>query len=206
MAYIARKQIPVISLHELIRRLQAREPLRGSLAITFDDGYEDNYTTALPILKKYGFPATIFVTTGLIGKSDKRGLQRMGEAQLKELEQNGLVSIQPHTVNHPELGEIADDTARQEIVGSRLELEHLLNKQCVQFAYPYGSFTNNTIELLSAAGFVAAFTVREDVVMQGTDLLQIPRASIDRTTTFSQFKGKLSNALWWYARAKRLFI
>lgn len=206
MAYLSASGRPVISLTELIRRLRAKESLGGSVAITFDDGYEDNYTTAYPVLKQYGFPATIFVTTGLIGKSDKRDLRRMGEAQLAELEQEGLLSIQPHTVTHPKLGEITDDDARGEIVGSRLELERILGTQCDQFAYPYGNFNDRTVALLSEAGFAAAFSVREDVVTPDVALLQIPRASIDRTTTFAQFKGKLSDALWWYTRAKRLFI
>ena len=195
MEYLAEKKFSVISLAELARRLKTMEPLGGSIVLTFDDGYKDNYTNAFPILEKFGFPATIFVTTGLVGKADKRGLPHLSVDELKEMEQSGLVSIEPHTKSHPKLAALALEIAREEIEGSKKDIEDLLSKSCGYFAYPYGNFNDGTARLLKEAGFRAAVTVEEGTVGPGDDALRLKRNSIDRSTTFAQFKGKLSRAV-----------
>lgn len=206
MAYLFTSKLPVITLAELTRRLTAGESLGGSVAITFDDGYEDNYTVAYPILKKYRFPATVFVTTSLIGQTDKRGLKRITEQQIKEFEQDGLVSIQPHTVSHPKLAVVSRSVAKEEICESRSRLENLLGKTCDQFAYPYGNFTDETIEILQSSGFAGAVTVREDLVGPSTPIFRIPRVSIDSSTSLIQFKGKVSKAIGLYRLLQNMFV
>ncbi len=203
MAHLAAEKYPVITLAELVRRIRAGEPLGGGVVITFDDGYRDNYEIAFPILKKYGFPATIFVTTDLVGKSDKRGLARMNAEELAELEKSGLISIEPHSKSHPKLATLPAEAAREEIAGSKIFLEQALGKKCRFFATPYGSFNEETVRLIQELGFEAATTVAEHTTVSGTvDLLRLPRVSIDRSTTPAQFRGKLSRAVDWYEALK----
>jgi peptidoglycan/xylan/chitin deacetylase (PgdA/CDA1 family) len=202
MKYLADKKYEVITLGELVRRLQSKEPLGGAVVITFDDGYEDNLTTVYPVLKQYGFPATIFVTTGLVGKQDKRQMQMLTADQLRTLESSGLFSIEPHTASHPRLSKLAKDAAREEIEQSRTTLETLLGKKCTTFAYPYGDYNAETLEVVRAAGFDAAVTVVEGTVSSTSNLVELPRVSIDRSTTPTQLRGKLSTAVDRYERLK----
>lgn len=202
MAYLAAAQIPVIPLSELVRRLREKESLGGAISLTFDDGYRDNYSAAFPILKKYGFPATIFVVTGLIGKSDKRGLEYLTSDEIRAMHASGLISIEPHTRTHPKLSALPDGAARSEIAGSKNDIEQLLGKHATLFAYPYGSFNTATDRIVRECGFDAATAVGEGTVSASSDQYHLPRNSIDRSTTFAQFRGKISRAIDIYESLK----
>ncbi len=199
MAYIVAKKIPVISLLELVRRLKAKEPLGGAIAITFDDGYRDNFTAAYPILKKYNFPATVFIETDLIGESyDDVPHMTTGEMQ----QMSDLIEFGAHTKSHPKLAELSAAEAREEIVGSKKILEEILHTPCTLFACPFGNYNQETLSLLRDARFEAAVTVKEGTVGLASDPLELPRVSIDSSTTFAQFKGKLSTAIDVYQSLK----
>ena len=85
------------------------------ILITFDDGYIDNYTNAMPILKKYGMRATVFVVPGFTGVQ----ANYLNWEQLKEMEKNGF-TIQSHTLNHRALEELPDDEIRAELLNSKV--------------------------------------------------------------------------------------
>ena len=199
MAYLAAKKQEVILLVELVRRLGAREQLGGSVILTFDDGYHDNYTTVFPLLKQYNFPATIFVTTNLIGTPGY-----CSAIELREMHDSGLVAIEPHTHSHPKLAKLSRAEADGEIREYRRVLEEVLGTTLTLFAYPYGSFTEETVATTHGIGFAGAVTVEEGTVGPATDVFRLPRNSVDSSTTFSQFRGKLSRAIDWYVMGKRL--
>lgn len=196
LAHLARHNVPVIPLGELVRRLQQRIPLGGAVAITFDDGFRNNFQHALPLLKKYGYPATVFVVTDRIGTTDaKRGLEYMSADEIKEMEASELIAIEPHTMSHPKLAALAAAAARNEIEGSRTHIESLLGKRAALFAYPYGNFSDETARIVSECGYDAAVTVEEGTVGPDAPLYRLPRNSIDASTTLAQFKGKISTAI-----------
>ncbi len=197
MAYIAGKRISVIPLAELVRRLRAGKMLGGTVVLTFDDGYRDNYMTVFPLLKQYGFPATIFVTTDLIGQA-----QYCTAEELREMHSSGLISIEPHTLSHPKLASLSRAEAAREVRESRSALENILGMVPTLFAYPYGSFSDETVDIVYETGFIGAVTVEEGTVGPDTDPLRLPRNAVDRSTTFSQFRGKVSRAIYWYAILK----
>lgn len=200
MAYIAGKRCTVIPLSELVRRLRAGKTLGGSVALTFDDGYRDNYTEVFPLLKQYGFPATIFVTTDLIGQA-----QYCTVEELREMHSSGLISIEPHTLSHPKLAKLSRAEAAREVRESRSALENILGTAPTLFAYPYGDFSDETVDIVREAGFAGAVTVEEGIVGSDTDPLRLPRNSVDGSTTFSQFRGKVSRAIDWYLALKTIF-
>ena len=206
MEHLAEKRFPVIRLSELAQRLRERQNLGGAVVLTFDDGFRNNSTAAFPILKKYGFSATIFVATGRVGTTnEKYALEYMRENELKELEASGLIDIEPHTDSHPKLTQLIIERARGEIARSREFLRKLLGKQGRFFAYPYGDYNDDIKRLVKEFGFDAAVTVREGTVGPESDDLELPRNSIDSSTTFMQFRGKVSRAIDRHHAMKRLF-
>ena len=197
LAFLARGRYRVVGLEEVITSLsRGQQPARRSVAITFDDGFGNNFQNALPLLKKYGYPATVFVVTDRIGTTDaKRGLEYMSADEIKEMEASELIAIEPHTMSHPKLAALAAAAARNEIEGSRTHIESLLGKRAALFAYPYGNFSHETARIVSECGYDAAVTVEEGTVGPDAPLYRLPRNSIDASTTLAQFKGKISTAI-----------
>ena len=121
---------------DLIRNKRKIPP--KTAAVTFDDGYLDNYTQAYPILKKYNIPATIFVVINRIGKHMGND-DYMSWAQIKELSESGLITIGSHSMNHPNLSEIeSEQEMESEILESKNILEESLGRKVDLFSYPFG--------------------------------------------------------------------
>ena len=123
------------------------------LVLTFDDGYEDFYTDAYPLLMKYQVHATLFVINDFIGKSDY-----LTEAQIQEMVATGLVEIGAHTLDHLDLRTLSIKEQTRQIVGSKTDLERRFGVNVTSFAYPSGRYTSDTLSIVRKAGFTAAVT------------------------------------------------
>lgn len=110
--------------------------------LTFDDGYEDNYTELFPLLQKYQVKATIFVIAGVIGNSNKANAE-----QIREMSASGLVSIQSHTYWHGYLDEMDEATQDYELGETQRELTRLTGKIPNVLCYPTGRFNDLTVEI-----------------------------------------------------------
>ncbi|MGE5598486.1 MAG: polysaccharide deacetylase family protein [Bacteroidota bacterium] len=150
-----------------------RLPPRAVL-ITFDDGWADNYTEALPLLRARGFVATVFVVSGLVGRRD-----RLSAGQLRELAAEGW-TIGAHTRHHRHLPGLSPAATRLEIHGSRQDLGRLLGRPVTAFAYPYGDFDPAVRAEVAAAGFTTAFGTRLGFPRPGQDPLTIKRLTMPR--------------------------
>lgn len=163
MKFLHDNNYHVISLPELARLLKtrARVPFK-TVVLTFDDGYENNYTHAYPILKKYNFPATIFVIAGHVGqKKEEYGqqFQFLSSEQLKEMALSGLITIGAHTKDHVYLPKEHDEAALWgQIHGAKIELEKIIGRPVEVFCYPTGGYTAHIQELIARAGYQAAVT------------------------------------------------
>ena len=189
MKYLKDKDYNVIKLSDLISLLESNEELpKKTVVLTFDDGYQDNYNNAFLILKKYNFPATIFLVTGLVNQeinnSQNIPLKILNWEQIKEMHQSGLIDFQPHTVNHQELN-------KQEIIDSKKEIEERLNKKCEFFTYPRGVYNDKIIDILKNNGFRAAWTVENGRIKKDDNLFKLKRISVNSITSFIQFKVKI---------------
>ena len=144
----------VLPLEELIRRLKAGEKIPfGAVAITFDDGYLDNFKTAFPVLKKMEFPATIFMVTRDIGQKGY-----LSEEDLRILDESGI-SIGSHTVNHAFLPDLRDkNELLYEADESKKKLEQILGHPVTLFSYPAGGVTLEAETLIEALGYAGAVT------------------------------------------------
>jgi len=168
-----------------------------SVLITFDDGLRGVYNYAYPILKKYEFKAVFFVIAGRIG--NKSGFISWNEA--REMIESGVFEIDSHTyLSHKRIvkdgklissiyangdSETEEDFRERvltDFLNSRNVIKENLGYEPLMFAYPYGEYSKETVDLLREAGFQFAFTVYKGVVIKTTYPFEIPRYSIHRGT------------------------
>lgn len=151
-----------VTMAELARRADGGVPEPGLAAITFDDGMRNNHEVALPILREYGIPATVYVTIGFIGgESPWIGPggdgAMMNEAQLRELVAAGW-ELGAHTLTHPDLSTLDYDACLTEILDSRRALERIAGTSVQTFAYPFGKYGPAAIAAARDSGLLAAVT------------------------------------------------
>jgi peptidoglycan/xylan/chitin deacetylase (PgdA/CDA1 family) len=271
---VARSLGRIMRLQELVQALQGGKLPHRAIVITFDDGYADNLYQAKPLLEKYDAPATVFMTTGSVGREREfwwdeleqillqpnslprslrlevagrpplecdlgdaaaytpenyrrhmgwsmngsgdptprhlafRALHRfirslgdgerrqamdrllswarmtptvrpthraMDQNEVVELARGGTLEVGAHTVNHPALSAQPIDVQRDEIRTSRIDLERRLGSPVKSFAYPYGLYTDQTVQAVREAGFESACSCIAKAVRRGSDLMQLPR-------------------------------
>ena len=126
----------------------------------------------------------------------------LSEDELKEMHASGLIDIEPHSMTHPKLAKQTLLDATREIGESKKEIEALLQKKCSLFAYPYGSYNDETVSILRALGFGVAGTVVEGTVAASDGVFTLKRNSIDQLTTWPQFLGKISRSIDLYHSLK----
>jgi peptidoglycan/xylan/chitin deacetylase (PgdA/CDA1 family) len=162
MLYLKENGYKVIDLDHLLDFMEFKTPLpEKSIVITIDDGWLSAYEIAYPILKQFGFSATLFVYTDFIG-----GDQAMNWEQLKEMSENGF-DIQSHTHSYQSLTMIKEnesfksyfDFLVQDIEASKMAIHQHLNLDCRYLAYPFGETNPLVISLVKKLGYRAAFTV-----------------------------------------------
>lgn len=124
-----------------------------SVILSFDDGYRDFYTDVFPILKKYNVRAIAYIVPNFLNKPNNMDLW-----QLKEIAQSGLVEIGAHTMNHAYLVGLPKARVEYEVIQSKKYLEKQLGVQVVSFAYPYGAFDSQVINVVKNSGFKTAVT------------------------------------------------
>lgn len=153
-----------VTLSELVESGPAhgRPPLPGLVALTFDDGWADNHDALLPMLRDYGIPATIYVTTGLMGRPNPwlapdSGVRMMTPEEVVACARDG-VEIGAHTLTHPDLSLVGPEGCRREVLGSRTILRELTGTPVVSFAYPYFHLGPEAVDAVREAGFASAVT------------------------------------------------
>jgi peptidoglycan/xylan/chitin deacetylase (PgdA/CDA1 family) len=158
-----REHFKVVPLSEQVAGCSTGTGQGGTLSITLDDGYRDNFEVAAPILQKLGLPATFFVVTGFVGTQtvapwDQHLLRPPGWMdwnQLRWLASQGF-EIGCHTDSHIDLGIADEQTARRELEVSKSKLHRELGRPVKLFAYPFGGRTNisiRSLDLVREAGF-----------------------------------------------------
>ncbi|MCL4459549.1 MAG: polysaccharide deacetylase family protein [Chloroflexi bacterium] len=151
LRYLAEHGYHSIYLDQLIAHLELAIPLPPKpIILTFDDGYKDNYTHAYPLLRKYGFVGTFFIISGLVGHKGY-----MSWTEIREMSQGGM-SIESHSVTHPDLAVASDTVIQREVKESKAAIEREVGKPVRLLAYPSGRFNQRAITILQANGYRGA--------------------------------------------------
>lgn len=193
--YIIGKDYNVISLEEAVQYLQTDfEKASGSIVITFDDGYRDNYHNAYPLLRKYHIPATIFLISDFVGDT---GNKYLSLSQIREMRDNGI-SFGSHTVSHRILTGLSKEEVRNEVHNSRNVLESKLGQRVSLFAYPVGTradFDDDIKEAVQNSKYGCACSNMYGMNGRNADIFELKRIGIETTDNFFLFKRKLDGAL-----------
>jgi peptidoglycan/xylan/chitin deacetylase (PgdA/CDA1 family) len=143
----------------------------GCLALTFDDGFADNYQHAYPLLKKYGIKATIYLAP------DIEGIDKLSSEQIREMSESGLVEFGAHTLHHVNLTTLGEEDAVKEITASKQRVTELAGS-CRSFAYPFGRFSAEHEAMVRDAGYDSAVSTRKKIEQIGKEnRFRLPRIS-----------------------------
>ncbi|HYG60548.1 MAG TPA: polysaccharide deacetylase family protein [Symbiobacteriaceae bacterium] len=194
MEWLVDSGYQVVPLSRLVQQLESGGSVSDRwLCITFDDGYADNYIHAFPVLRRYGFPATIFLVTGKIGQDP----EFLDPSHLTEMATHGI-EFGGHTVDHVSLSSVEPEEARRQIFASRDQLERLSAAPLAHFCYPFGHF-NQTVEgFVREAGYRSSCLEQAGPISPGTDPLRLTRVGVLGTDTLRDFALKVQGSYdWW---------
>lgn len=166
--------VPLESLPELIKK---KKILHKTIAITFDDGYEDNYKNAYPVLKEVNLPATIFIIPALIGREGY-----MTWDQIIEMAGSNVITIGSHSMTHAWLPDLAEQRLESEIASSKLAIESHIRKGVYSFSYPVGGFNQNVRDYVIRAGYKIAVATNPGKRYPRHDLFAMKRLRISKTS------------------------
>ncbi len=187
-----------VTLEEWRRAAERRRPLPGrAVLFTFDDGYRDFQDQAWPLLRRYGFGATVFLVTGSVGRWNTWDESRGDEEPLLEWDAIRLLHAQgvefgAHSVSHRPLSLLSPEEIAAEALRSRLTIERELGGRVTAFAYPYGDEDPVIHHLVGAAGFGYGLTCRPTTADGSMPMLVLPRLEVRGSDDLATFAAKLA--------------
>jgi peptidoglycan/xylan/chitin deacetylase (PgdA/CDA1 family) len=194
MRYLADEGYAVVDV--LTATAMLGGPERKTVALSFDDGYLDVAENALPVLAEHGFRATVFVAPAVIDGDatfewyeQQPALLEWG--RIRELDREGVLTFEAHSLTHPNLLRLGDDHAREEIAGSKAALEARLERPVEAFSYPAGLFGERERRYVIESGFRVAVSCEPGVNDAATDRFALRRRQIDGRDSLLDFKAKV---------------
>lgn len=194
MAWLRFRRYTVIPLSAFLRdRRDRRLPPARSVILTFDDGYRDNWTLAEPILRTYGFGATVFVVSGALGgvntwddEGPLAGRRLVSTADVRAMG-SGRLEIGAHTIHHVRLPAQSPECITDEVCRSRRQLEQALEREILSFAYPHGAFDERARSAVRQARYLGACTVQSGANDPGVPNDLLNRIEIRGTDSLLDF-------------------
>lgn len=183
MKFLTDNNYQSVSLSELRDGFAGKKVIdknKKPIVLTFDDGYDDAYTQAFPILKKYNMIGVFYIISGQIGQSE-----RMTASQIVELDKAGM-SIGSHTKNHLDLASLNGANLNNQLDDSKKRLEQLLNHPVYDFCYPAGKFDDGVALKVEDAGYLTAVTTNNGIANNENNLFELPRVRMQNNTNLAQ--------------------
>ena len=176
------------------------------IILTFDDGYEDNFTVAFPLLRQFGFSAVIFAVTDErrtnFWDSSEPPARLLSSEQLRELSRHGI-EIGSHTSSHSNLTISSPESVQKEVKESKSSLEQLLGNEVISFAYPYGALNEAAKQMVENAGYTFGVAADTGSFTFYSDLMGIRRSQVFPWTDSLGFWKKTQPLYYRYKAIKR---
>lgn len=187
MHYLADHGYNTITMRELDLALLGHGTLPPKpVALTFDDGYQDFYSTAVPIMRPLGITATDYVPTQLVGRSNY-----MSWSEIQALDALGY-EMAAHSQFHVDVSKVSTARAQIEIFGSKADLEQHLGHPIVDWAYPYGGYSYSAVRQVSQAGYLSGVTTRPGAWHDATQMPLLTRVRVGGLESLQMFARSLS--------------
>ena len=204
MEYLYDRGYNCVDLDSAFRMIESDDVLPRSVAITFDDGFHDFYSHAMPVLSRFGFPATMFVVSNFVGTRPHRFGERtvMSWAELREI-QALRIQIGSHTVTHPVLRYLDSASVELEIKQSKKTIEDKLGSPITSFSYPYAfpvqahAFVACLKRFMEEAGYRCGVTTVLGTAGKTSNRFCLPRIPMNTYDDAALFQAKLDSAYDW---------
>ena len=200
-----------ITMEQLINMRDTVPP--KSIALTFDDGFEDNYTNAYPLMKKYGAVGTLYLVLDRHQRdwsTNKKAHHNSGElmhepklsdTQVSEMLESGVFELGAHTMTHANLAQLSADEKQFEIETSKKKLEDLFNTVVSSFAYPFGIYDQQDVEITKNSGFKSAVTTEAGIsINTQNDPLELKRVKVSGKDNFLAFRLRVKQGKRGYSK------
>jgi len=203
LAFLARRGYTSVTFADYLAYRRGERLLpRRAVIITFDDGYRSNRTIALPLLRQYGFGATIFLVTAYVGMTNRWDADEIQEPLLDAADVRAMqavgIDFGSHTATHARLATLRPVEALRELRTSRERLGELLGKPVRVLGYPYGDYNRETMQFARDAGYEAGVIIRRRMNTDTTDLLELRRIPITCLTSPGRFAWDLFRLRWFH--------
>ena len=203
MEFLYRGGYKVCRLKELVESIEKMKAIpKKAIAITFDDGYKDNLENAFPILQRFNFPATIFITPSYI-ECKKYNAQDywvkweyLSWQDIRQLSSLNI-TIGSHSFSHRRLSNLTLEEMEKEVINSKQRLEERLGTPVKLFSYPHGSVNQKLKDVLRQVGYIGACSSLVGRNDYRTDVFELKRTEISTNDDISEFKKKLNGCYDW---------
>ncbi|NOY29551.1 MAG: polysaccharide deacetylase family protein [Planctomycetes bacterium] len=200
LAWMSAEGWNFVTMSQLREQYESLPP--KTVAITFDDGFLDNYTEALPLLKRYQAKATLYL---LIDRHDNEWQtrrkahhnsgeilreQKLSDDHVREMLDSGVFELGGHTIRHINLAAEDLATKTHEVVEGRHQLQEQFGVPVDSFAYPFGIYGDDDVQLVRQAGFTSAVTVEEGIDTD-PDFMRLKRIKVSGKDRFLSFKTRM---------------
>ena len=195
-----------------IRRFVSRtfDPGKKSVVLTFDDGLKDFLAEACPVLKRYGFTATVFVPAGFIGKKGTQNDRHLSWEELRDLSDNGF-TVGSHSITHRRLDLVDRASLRVEIADSKKIIEDNIGREVTFFSYPFAypennkEFTATAKRFLEESGYVCGVTTLIGTTLPGDDPFCLRRIPVNGKDDLFFLRAKIEGAYDWLRLPQYLY-
>ncbi|MCI7343763.1 MAG: polysaccharide deacetylase family protein [Fusobacterium necrophorum] len=198
LQYLQKNGFTTITFREYKGLTDIQKKEKKYIILTFDDGYEDNYTLLFPLLQKYQMKAVIYLVSHLtcnqwdVEETNEKEFPLLKKEQILEMHASGLVEFGGHTMHHVKLHLLSPDEQEKEIKGNKIFLEKLLGIELCSFAYPFGYLNQNAKNIVKKLGYDYAVATDSGPFYIQDDLYEIRRIGIFAKTNMAKFKRRIS--------------
>lgn len=208
MLYLKQRGLRAVSMREL-RKATSTGDSKGLVGLTFDDGYEDFLHSAVPVMERLGFSATVFVVANMLGEQSSwksvyeqtSRLKVLDAEELREISARGM-EVGSHGMTHTMLRGLDPELLEREVNDSRRVLSEVLGEEVEGFSYPYGILDKAVVQAVRQAGYAYACSVKEQWERSAYVLPRIPVSEKDHLL---RFKAKL-RVYGLYSKIKRTYL